>query len=97
MEPVTAMFMKERPLRRVVDTAGVVDNNNRVLLTMMPQRCPITFVLKVDSTWHLHQLTQGMDLDLFVMFSSISGVLAMVGLGNYAAANTFLDVLAYLQ
>ena len=92
-----AMFMKERPLRRVVDTAGVVDNNNRVLLTMMPQRCPITFVLKVDSTWHLHQLTQGMDLALFVMFSSISGVLAMVGLGNYAAANTFLDVLAYLQ
>ncbi|KAE8164277.1 polyketide synthase [Aspergillus tamarii] len=50
---------------------------------------------KVNGAWNLHLLTQHMNLDFFMMFSSISGVLGMPGLGNYAAANTFLDALAY--
>ena len=95
MKRVMTMFVKERPLRGVVHAAGVVDNG--VLSTMTPQRCATTFAPKVDGAWHLHQLTRDMDLDLFVMFSSISGVLGMVGLGNYAAANTFLDALAHLR
>ncbi|OCL14727.1 nonribosomal peptide synthetase 7 [Glonium stellatum] len=95
MKPVMAMFSNERPLRGVVHAAGVVDNG--VLSAMTPERCATTFAPKVDGAWHLHQLTRHMDLDLFMMFSSISGVLGMPGLGNYAAANTFLDVLAHLR
>ncbi|CAD6592399.1 MAG: hypothetical protein ASARMPRED_006249 [Alectoria sarmentosa] len=95
LKSVMAMFTKERPLRGVIHAAGVVDNG--VLSTMTPQRCATTFASKVDGAWNLHQLTRDMDLDLFVMFSSISGVLGMVGLGNYAAANTFLDTLAHFR
>ena len=93
IKSLVEVFNKERPLRGVIHAAGLVDNG--VLSTLTPQRCATTFKPKVDGAWHLHQLTRDMDLDIFMMFSSISGVLGMPGLGNYAAANTFVDALAH--
>lgn len=92
---VLTMFGEERPLRGVIHAAGLVDNG--VLSAMTPQRCATVFVPKVNGSWNLHQLTRNMNLDVFMMFSSISGVLGMPGLGNYAAANVFLDSLAHLR
>jgi hypothetical protein len=41
----------------------------------------------------LHQLSVSMDLDFFIMFSSISGVLGNAGQVAYSAANSFMDQL----
>ena len=49
---------------------------------------------KVLGAWHLHKATLEKDLDLFVLFSSITGVVGNSGQGNHAAANAFLDQLA---
>ena len=49
---------------------------------------------KVLGGWHLHRATLGLDLDLFVLFSSFTGVVGNRGQANHAAANTFLDQLA---
>ncbi|KAI0505428.1 hypothetical protein F5B22DRAFT_524155 [Xylaria bambusicola] len=48
---------------------------------------------KVQGTWNLHNITsaKGLDLDFFLLFSSLSGVIGQVGQSNYASANTFLD------
>jgi rifamycin polyketide synthase module 9/10 len=49
------------------------------------------FAPKVDAVRHLDELTRGMDLDAFVVYSSVSGVFMGAGSGGYAAANAFLD------
>ena len=92
---VMKIFNKSYPLRGVIHAAGVSDSG--VLSSMTGDRCATTIAPKVHGAWLLHEATQKMDLDLFVMFSSISGVLGMAGLANYAAANNFLDALAYLR
>lgn len=88
-------FTVERPLRGVVHAAGVVDSGT--LLSLTPEKFASVFMPKVDGLWNLHQLTRDIDLEFFAMFSSISGVMGLPGLGNYAAANSFVDSLAHLR
>ncbi|KAI1309561.1 KR domain-containing protein [Xylaria venustula] len=95
LRSIMKLFTAERPLRGVVHAAGMTDSG--VLSFLTPQKCATTFAPKIDGSWNLHQLTKYMDLDLFMMFSSISGVLGLPGLANYAAANSFMDGLAYLR
>jgi reducing polyketide synthase SwnK len=90
---ILSCFNHSRPLRGVIHAAAVIDDG--VISALTPSRCDAVFAPKVDGAWNLHQLTEGMDLDFFVLFSSVSGIMGTAGQGNYAAANTFLDSLAY--
>ncbi len=53
------------------------------------------FRSKVTGTQVLHQLTLDEPLDFFVMFSSTTALWGSRELGHYAAANQFLDAMAY--
>jgi polyketide synthase 12 len=85
-------FGDEHPLRAVVHVAGVLDDG--VIQSLNGEQLQRAFAPKVDAAWWLHELTAHLDLDAFLLFSSVSGTIGGPGQANYAAANVFLDTLA---
>ncbi|WP_405632148.1 SDR family NAD(P)-dependent oxidoreductase [Streptomyces sp. NBC_00016] len=79
----------EHRLTGVVHTAGVLDAG--VIGTLTPERLARVFAPKVDAVRYLDELTRGLALDAFVVYSSVSSVFMGAGSGSYAAANAFLD------
>ncbi|WP_432045360.1 type I polyketide synthase [Streptomyces asiaticus] len=87
----------DHPLTAVVHAAGALDDATVDALT--PERIEAVLRPKVAGARLLHELTRDLDLDLdaFVLISSIAGTVGAAGQGNYAAASAYLDALAQLR
>jgi NAD(P)-dependent dehydrogenase (short-subunit alcohol dehydrogenase family)/acyl carrier protein len=82
----------QHPLTAVIHAAGVIDDG--VIATLSKDRVERVFRPKVDGALLLDELTRHVELDAFVLFSSVAGVVGAAGQGNYAAANSALDAVA---
>ncbi|MFG1611067.1 type I polyketide synthase, partial [Actinoplanes sp. NPDC049265] len=89
---VIAGIAADQPLTAVVHAAGTLDDG--VIDGLTQARVDAVLESKAVAASHLHELTAGLDLDAFVLFSSTAATFGSPGQGNYAAANAFLDVLA---
>jgi NAD(P)-dependent dehydrogenase (short-subunit alcohol dehydrogenase family)/acyl carrier protein len=87
-----ARTLELSPLSGVIHAAGIIDDTT--VAAMTPDQIDTVLRAKTDGAWNLHELTRDLDVPVFVMFSSMAGVLGLAGQGNYAAANAFLDGLA---
>lgn len=83
------------PLRGVIHAAGVLDDG--LLIGQDWSRFSRVMAPKIDGAWLLHQLTEGLPLDFFVLFSAGAAVLGSPGQGAYTAANAFLDAFAHTR
>ncbi len=80
------------PLAGVIHSVGVLADG--AITNQDWGRFERVLAPKMLGAWRLHQATADQDLDLFVLFSSVAGVLGNAGQANHAAANAFLDQLA---
>jgi acyl transferase domain-containing protein/surfactin synthase thioesterase subunit/acyl carrier protein len=80
------------PLRGVVQSAGVLDDG--ILAQLDWDRFARLFEPRVYGSWLLHEFTKSLELDFFILKSSLLSLLGSAGQGNYTASSTFLDTLA---
>jgi myxalamid-type polyketide synthase MxaE and MxaD len=92
-ELIASIRQSGHPLRGIIHVAA--DLQGEPLANMSPAALQGMFRPKVHGTWLLHDITRGLELDFFVLFSSIISLIGSHGLAHYAAANQFIDALAH--
>ena len=80
------------PLGGVIHSVGVLSDG--ALTNQTWEKFEEVLWPKVLGAWRLHRATRDRDLDMFILFSSVAGVMGNPGQANHSAANAFLDQLA---
>jgi acyl transferase domain-containing protein/acyl-CoA synthetase (AMP-forming)/AMP-acid ligase II len=90
---VNALKRSTPPLRGIIHAAASLDDG--ALINQDATRFRNVLAPKAMGAYRLHQLTADHALDFFILYSSATTLLGSPGLGNYVAANAFLDALAH--
>jgi acyl transferase domain-containing protein/surfactin synthase thioesterase subunit/acyl carrier protein len=80
------------PLKGVIHTAVVF--KDALISTLTEDTVAEVLHPKVDGAWALHRATEKLELDFFILFSSVLSLWGAAGQAAYATANAFLDALA---
>ncbi len=80
------------PLKGIVHAAMVLEDG--LIRNMTQQQLLKVMNPKITGAWNLHELTLGVRLDFFIMYSSATTFVGNPGQANYVAANSFLESLA---
>ncbi|CAG8888844.1 unnamed protein product [Penicillium egyptiacum] len=84
-----AVAESPRPLKGILQMTMVLHDQAWQKMTI--DEWNETTASKVKGTWNLHNETQSLNIDFFILFSSLSGIVGQPGQTGYASANTFLD------
>ncbi|XVS67797.1 SDR family NAD(P)-dependent oxidoreductase [Actinosynnema sp. CA-299493] len=86
-----AKLLAAHPVTAVVHAAGVLDDG--VVTSLTAERVAGVMAPKLGAALVLDELTRGLDLTAFVVFSAAAGLFGNAGQGAYAAANAAVDAL----
>ena len=75
------------PLRGILHAAGIVGPESTFLEELNDDSFWPVIAPKLFGAFHLHQATRDVSLDFFVLYSSVSAPLGLVGQAPYAGAN----------
>ncbi len=94
-DPDTAGRMVEAVEKAGFRVAGVMHSAmvlaDEIVLNLSESAANTVFAPKVEGAWRLHQATAHLNVDWWVVFSSIASFLGSAGQGSYASANSWLD------
>src|SRR5579872_6971926 len=79
-------------LNGILHSAGMIADN--FILKKTSAKFSEVLAPKVSGTFNLDQASKDLDLDFFVLFSSIASVTGNVGQADYVTANAFMDQFA---
>jgi acyl transferase domain-containing protein/thioesterase domain-containing protein/acyl carrier protein len=82
----------EHPLGAVIHLADPLGEG--LLESLDSRRLEAAVQSSAEAAWNLHELTSGLGLSRFLLFSSLTGTLGGTGQGPRAAIGAFLDALA---
>lgn len=83
---------KHKALDGIIHSAGMI-RDNFILKKSLEEFCEV-LAPKVLGAFHLDLASRKLDLDFFVLFSSIAAWIGNLGQSDYAVANAFLDCFA---
>ena len=92
VEALLGSVPKEHPLSAIFHTAPA--GGDGAASELSPDRIGAALGPKVEGARNLHELSAGLDLSAFVLFSSSAATLGAAGRAGSAAADAFLDALA---
>lgn len=78
-------------LKGIIHAAGVAIK--APLLEHKDEDVDYLFSAKVQGSWYLHELSKNLDLDFFVIYSSISSIFGSNKESVYSGTNSFVDAL----
>ena len=79
-------------IKGAIHSAGTLDD--ALITNQTWQKFANVMKAKVKGAWNLHALTQDLNLDFFVLYSSAASLLGSPGQANHCAGNSFMDSLA---
>ncbi|CAL8143538.1 unnamed protein product [Orchesella dallaii] len=83
------------PLRGIMHAAGTL--SDELVVNQEWENLSSTFNTKINGTLSLHELTKHLNLEHFVLFSSMAAVFGPPGQCNHSAGNTFEDLFAHYR
>lgn len=86
---------RQSPVSGIVHAAGVVEE--AAVLDASESGFEAVMRPKLSGAWNLHRVSQDVEIEFFILFSSIAAVWGSKGLAAYAAGNQFMDTLAHYR
>jgi NADPH:quinone reductase-like Zn-dependent oxidoreductase/acyl carrier protein len=83
------------PLKGVIHAAALIEDG--LISQLNAEQFTRVLNPKIQGAYNLHCLTEKLELDFFVLYSSMTTFLGNPGQANYVAANSYLESLAHYR